>query len=326
MRFFTFIFLLLLVTISGCIVNPTGNIIKTTNEPIHENNIETKVYFCPRDNCQDIIKNTINNAKTSAHCAFFDLDLKDLINTIAKKSKRANVKVVIDKNNYEKQIKGPGIKVANSKQYMHNKFCIIDNNLVLTGSTNPTNNGVNFNNNNLIIIKSKYIVENYNDEFDELWNGIYASGNKVKYNKINSGNIILENYFCPEDNCKQQVIDTIKEAKESIYFMTFSFTDEDIADQILFKNIDIKGIFEARGATASYGQYNRLKDFGLEVKKDKNKKTMHHKVFIIDNKTVITGSMNPTGSGNFRNDENVLIIHNKEIASKFLEEFEILWG
>ena len=121
MHFFTSIFLLLLVTISGCIVNPTGNIIKTINEPVHENNIETKVYFCPRDDCQNIIKNTINSAKTSAHCAFFDLDLKDVINTIAKKSKKADVKVVIDKNNYEEQIKGPGIKIANSKQYMHNK-------------------------------------------------------------------------------------------------------------------------------------------------------------------------------------------------------------
>jgi len=53
---------------------------------------------------------------------------------------------------------------------------------------------------------------------------------------------------------------------------------------------------------------------------------MHHKVFIIDGKTVITGSMNPTGSGNKRNDENMLIIHNEKVVNKFLEEFEDLWN
>jgi phosphatidylserine/phosphatidylglycerophosphate/cardiolipin synthase-like enzyme len=54
-------------------------------------------------------------------------------------------------------------------------------------------------------------------------------------------------------------------------------------------------------------------------------KTMHHKVFIIDNKTVITGSYNPTKNANERNDENILIIHDKKIAEKYLKEFERIY-
>lgn len=49
---------------------------------------------------------------------------------------------------------------------------------------------------------------------------------------------------------------------------------------------------------------------------------MHHKVFIIDGKTVVTGSFNPTAGGNTRNDENILIIEDEEIAELFLEEFD----
>ena len=49
---------------------------------------------------------------------------------------------------------------------------------------------------------------------------------------------------------------------------------------------------------------------------------MHHKVFIIDGKTVITGSFNPTEGGDKRNDENILIIRDEGIAQKFREEFE----
>lgn len=49
---------------------------------------------------------------------------------------------------------------------------------------------------------------------------------------------------------------------------------------------------------------------------------MHHKVFIVDEKIVVTGSFNPTMSGDIRNDENIVIIYDKEIASEFLEEYD----
>jgi len=104
--------------------------------------------------------------------------------------------------------------------------------------------------------------------------------------------------------------------------MTFSFTNEGIADAILFNDkADIRGLFEKVGSGSEYSQYNRLKDFGLDVRVDNNSFSMHHKVFIIDNRTVITGSMNPTGAGDHKNDENILIIHDKKIAMKYVEEF-----
>ena len=49
---------------------------------------------------------------------------------------------------------------------------------------------------------------------------------------------------------------------------------------------------------------------------------MHHKVFIIDQETVITGSFNPTNAGDSKNDENILIIKDKGIAKQFKEEFD----
>jgi len=68
-----------------------------------------------------------------------------------------------------------------------------------------------------------------------------------------------------------------------------------------------------------------MQDFGLNVTWDNNPANMHHKVFIIDNSTVITGSFNPTGAGNDKNDENVLIIHDKYIAEKYLREFKLVY-
>jgi phosphatidylserine/phosphatidylglycerophosphate/cardiolipin synthase-like enzyme len=48
---------------------------------------------------------------------------------------------------------------------------------------------------------------------------------------------------------------------------------------------------------------------------------MHHKVIIIDDETVVLGSYNFTSSAEAYNDENVLIIHDTEVAGLFVEEF-----
>jgi len=292
-----------------------------------ETNLEPIILFCPEDNCEQNLIAFINLSKKSLHCVFYDLKLKDIINILASKSKDVEVKIVLEKNNYKNQIKGPGIRLDNNNYYMHNKFCIIDYNAVWTGSANPTERGFFQNNNNILFFYSKYLAENYEEEFKELWDKNFTVA-KVKYPIIYYNSKKIENYFCPEDECSKHIVDVINKAKKSIYFMTFSFTNEDIADAILFKDqrISIKGIFETTQAGSSYSQYQRLKDFGLEVIKDRNKANMHHKVFIIDNEIVITGSFNPSESGDKRNDENILIIHDKFIAEKYLKEFGKVWA
>ena len=314
------ILFLLLVLVTGCSkTNITGDVIEETIPS--ETGKEIAVYFCPEDDCEDVLIKVVNSSTKSLHCALFDIDLEDLIKVIGKKSRSFDVKLVVDNVNYG-EIKGPGVRQDTSSQFSHNKFCVIDNKVVFTGSLNPTNNGAYKNNNNLIIIHSKYLANNYEDEFKELWNGEFGEGEKVRYPLIYFNNHEIENYFCPEDKCSEKIIKELRKAEKSIYFMTFSFTNEAIADAILFNDkADIKGLFEKRGSGSEYSQYNRLKDFGVDVRVDTNGYSMHHKVFIIDNRTVITGSMNPKGSGDGKNDENILIIHNKDIAKKYVEEF-----
>jgi phosphatidylserine/phosphatidylglycerophosphate/cardiolipin synthase-like enzyme len=313
--------MVLVVSLVGCIFEEDDGLY---GDFIPREDSEISVYFCPKDNCSLHLVNFIDSAKEYVNCAFFDLDLKEVINKLALKSQDVEVRLVIDNNNYDGSIKG-NIVVDTNSQLSHNKFCVVDGKKILTGSMNPTDRGAYYNNNNLIIVNSKYLARNYDDEFNELWGRNFSKGSEVKFPVVYLNNQRVENYFCPEDECAKHVIDIINKAEQSIYFMTFTFTNEDIADAILFKDVDIKGVFEAR-QVSKYSQFERLKDFGLDVKKDKNGYNMHHKVFIIDNKTVITGSFNPTKAGDNRNDENVLIIHDKDIAKKYLEEFEYLWN
>ena len=312
------LFVLILILIIGCSEVSKEIPSETTKWP--------EVYFCPRENCSERMVEVLESAEESVHCALFDINLKDVIGVLAEKSKSMDVKLVVD-NNYYHKIKGENVRQDDNNQLTHNKFCIVDGKKVTTGSFNPTERGAYKNNNNFLVFYSKYLAENYEDEFDELWNGVFGDGGKVKTPVIYLNNKRVENYFCPEDDCKGHVINILRRARKSVYFMTFSFTDEEIADAILFNDeAEIKGVFEKTQAGSKYSQYHRLNDFKMDVKKDSNSYNMHHKVFIVDGEIVITGSYNPTGAGSHKNDENVVVIYDKDIAKEYLEEFELVWG
>ena len=267
----------------------------------------------------------LSSAETSLHCAFFELDLPSLQQLLRDRALTQDVRVVMD-DGYLKDFNESFVR-ADRWGLMHNKFCVIDQKEVITGSTNPTENGVNKNDNNLVRIFSHLVVQNYEDEFQELWNGTFKGGEKVKSPRIHLSNSSLETYFCPEDQCAEHLKDELEKAQEHIFFLTFSFTHAGIADILLLKHLDgvpIEGVMEA-SQVSKYSQYQRLRHNQIAVRKDTNPSMMHHKVFIIDGKTVVTGSFNPTENGDKRNDENMLVIHDPLLAQHFQEEFHRIW-
>ncbi len=315
---------LFLLFLAGCNIGITG---KSISAIPNETSANPEVYFCPREDCGKILEAQINSANSSVHCALYNINLKNVINALAKKSKSIDVKIVMDNDNQKGQVKGDGIRIDNDNQLMHNKFCVFDRNRIITGSFNPTLNDNDYNNNNIILVHSSTIAENYEDEFKELWGEKFGSGDSVRHPVFYINGVKFENYFCPEDNCAKHVISLINNADRSVYFMAFSFTSESIGDAIIKKNsVDIRGIFDSEQSSSKFSQLERMKGFGVDVKKDKGKHKMHHKVFIIDNETVVTGSFNPTLSADTKNDENLLVIHDKKIAELYLNEFDSLWN
>jgi phosphatidylserine/phosphatidylglycerophosphate/cardiolipin synthase-like enzyme len=74
------------------------------------------------------------------------------------------------------------------------------------------------------------------------------------------------------------------------------------------------------------GGYERSLEKGVEGRLDGNQHAMHHKVILIDDQILITGSYNFSNNSKTRNDENTLIIHSPEMAALFRQEFERVWG
>lgn len=321
--------------------NLTGNIIaggeqSSENAAVENNNKSPAVIFCPRENCMENFVFIANNSDINTiHCAFFDLDLQEIAEILSQK----NATVIIDQLNYDSnkelfdRYNLNIIKSTNSK-YMHNKFCVFDGKIVWTGSFNPTKNCNFKNNNNAVAVYSEILAENYEEEFQEMLSGVYGINTvkkKIENQKIKTPVVLLnnhttENYFCPEDSCAEKIIKEINSAKSEIYFMAFSFTNKEIANKLIQKKnqgIAVSGVME-KSQGGQYSVFDLLVGSRIEVMWDKNPAKMHHKVFIIDNSTVITGSMNPTGSGDYGNDENLIIFHDKEIAERFLGEYNFL--
>ncbi len=308
------IILLLVLILTGCSNSIRGKYTEVRTV-VSEDVGNSSVVFCPRENCSNALAEFILSAEEYVYCAFFDLDLEDVIDALKEKSKKIDVKVVVDKDNYELVDDLKFVKHDTRSAFMHNKFCVKDDLWISSGSFNPTDNGANLNNNNLIFIKSKYLASNYKDEFTELWNGEFGKGDNVRYPIINIGDSKVKNWFCPEDFCGDKIEEELKKAQNNIYFMVFSFTHNGIANELLMKNedIDVKGIFEKRGSSTEYSKFNVMDYQEADVRKDNNSYAMHHKVFIIDNNIVITGSFNPSKNADTNNDENILIISDKEI-------------
>ena len=297
----------------------------TTADQVYDSNFGAiELHFCPAENCSSYMYSTLSSAEESIHCALFDLNLPEIIAVLTEKNDEIDVKLVVDDNHYEELADLDFVRQDTSSQYSHNKFCIVDDEIVTTGSMNPTYNGNYKNNNNLVIVESSILAENYEDEFSELWSGEFGDGKRTEDPIVVLDGTIVKNYFCPEDWCANKIIDELSLANESIHFLTFSFTSEPIARKLIElhdANITVTGVFEKQ-QNSKYSKYAELLDAGLNVRWDTNKYKMHHKVFIIDSKIVVTGSMNPSKSGDTRNDENLLIIYDEEIASLFLKEFE----
>ncbi|MBS3123459.1 hypothetical protein J4437_02355 [Candidatus Woesearchaeota archaeon] len=286
------------------------------------------VYFCPREDCENAFLQFISSAENSLHCALYEIDMPSVQQKLLEMERNGKLEVrIVTDDDYLKEFNHSFVKV-DSYGLMHNKFCILDGKKISGGSMNPTLNDMTRNNNNLLLIESEVLARNYEEEFAEMWNGTFKKGEKVRQPMLKIGDTLVSNYFCPEDQCAFQVKEELKKAKESIHFMTFSFTNDLIGNMILLKKMDnltVRGVMDIQQVSKD-SQFHVFSNQGIDVLKDGNKYKLHHKVFIIDNETVITGSFNPTGNGDKNNDENVLIIKDKDLARKYLDEWEMVYG
>lgn len=278
----------------------------------------------------------IDAARLSVEVAVYELDLWSVRDALIAAHRRGvSVRMVTDSDNIDtgeiQDLKEAGIPVLGDRResLMHNKFAIIDHQEVWSGSMNFTINDAYKNNNNLIRMRSSQLAQDYVTEFEEMFAqdqfGMGSPAN-TPYPSLTIEGTRLNVYFSPDDGAAAHLIERIQEAQRSIHFLAYSFTSDDIADAILQRaqaGVTVSGVFEGSQVDSNLGgEYSRLVDAGLDVRLDGNAHNMHHKVMIIDEQVVVTGSYNFSANAEERNDENLLIINNLELARQFEAEFD----
>jgi len=285
----------------------------------------------------------IDQAETSVDVAAYDLDLPTVTEALLAAQRRGvGVRVVTESDNAGEEALGllreAGIPVVGDQSedgLMHNKFAVIDDQWVWTGSWNMTENGTTRNNNNAVLIASTALAENYRVEFEEMMAGQFGPTSPLNtpYPRVvitvetddgSTRQVEVENVFAPEGEVAKAVIGEIDAAQERIRFMSFVLTREDIAQAMVERaeaGVVVQGVMESRNVGSPYSQYDRLRAAAHDVLLDGNPYMMHHKVIIVDDETVILGSYNFSYSAEMDNDENVLIVHDAEVAGLFVEEF-----
>lgn len=217
---------------------------------------------------------------------------------------------------------------------MHDKFFIFDNKTVLTGSANISNTDMSgFNSNAIILINSTKIANIYEQEFEQMYEGrFHKAKSKIKNKEIEVDWGELAVYFSPKDRAiTTQIIPLINNAKKYIYMPVFLITHKELTENLINaskRGVAVKIILDATNTHTSSSKMKMLRQDGhggIQVKTENLAGKLHSKSIIIDDLYTVIGSMNFSKSGEGSNDENLIIIKNRDIAVFYKTFFQYLW-
>jgi phosphatidylserine/phosphatidylglycerophosphate/cardiolipin synthase-like enzyme len=286
----------------------------------------------------------VDTAERTIHVAAFEFDLIPVAEAmVAARQRGVDVRLITDDEYGIEADESEGIELFNMlgragipvredgrSALMHNKFWIFDDQTVWTGSANPTANDSLRNNNNVLVLESPRVAAIYEREFEEMWHGDFGPGSPsgLERQDVTIEGMPVQVLFGPEDDVIPHLVRLVEGARHSIRFMAYSFTHDELGDAVSARardGIDVAGIVETRGSKTEHSEMTKLHCAGVYVRQDGNPRAFHHKVLMIDDQTVVTGSLNFSHSADESNDENVVILRNTDVADRYQREFDRRW-
>lgn len=127
----------------------------------------------------------------------------------------------------------------------------------------------------------------------------------------------------PKFDCATAIIDLFNQAKKTAHVTIYSLTEPDIVNAMIDAHkrkvevIVIVDNTESKNASMA-AAINRLIQAGVDVRLAvRQTALMHNKVGIFDGQIVATGSFNWTKNAEYRNDENLIIVDGRNIATDY---------
>ncbi|MBI3527168.1 MAG: phospholipase D family protein [Betaproteobacteria bacterium] len=141
----------------------------------------------------------------------------------------------------------------------------------------------------------------------------------------------IEFAFTPGDDAADLIVRTIDAARSQVLVQAFSFTHRGIADALVrahHRGLDVQVIADRdQTELVESSAMQHLVGAGLPVFMDADHSAAHNKVIVIDHNakqpTLITGSFNFTFAAQYRNAENVLVLHgNPDLTRVFFDNWQ----
>lgn len=294
---------------------------------------------------EDALLHFIGNATASIDAAVYGLDRQSIVDAlIAAHNRGVTVRIVGDDEaatgeyaaSYQ-ALSINGIQVVTdttTSKIQHNKFLVIDGQVVWTGSTNFTDTGFTLNANNSIVMTDTVLAGTYATEFVEMWSGAFhESKSDNTAHLIQYDDALVESYFSPTDLPAFEVWNELANAEQTIHFAMFFWTDDLLSQRVIERlqgGVQVYGVWDQLGAANVSSQDEALCAAGAHIGIEDLPGKVHHKFAVIDvegdDPTVILGSYNWMDAGAYDNDENTLIIHDRALAQAYYGEWQTLWS
>lgn len=295
----------------------------------------------------------INAARQTLDVVMYNTNRSDLVNAVkAAHNRGVRVRYIAAAATANTALKPPPafpVLYGNDSALMHNKFLVIDADLaddawVMSGSMNWTNTNMVDDYNNVLFIQDQSLARAYELEFNEMWGGNTSLPDPVAArfgsNKTDNtphdfviGGKQVSCYFSPSDQVTRRIEEAVRTADHQASFALFSFTKNELGNAMIAEHNSgtwVRGLIENINDQGT--EYEWLRSKGIPVQAHPDAALLHHKYAVMDagypdsEPIVVTGSHNWSQNAESNNDENTLIIRDRELAVLFQAEFERRWA
>ncbi len=207
---------------------------------------------------------------------------------------------------------------------MHDKFAVLDDREVWTGSANWSYNGLHKNDNDLLVLTGEPAARLYHAAFEALWRRKPRPPAPATL-ELDDGAISV--YFTPGfgEAALARIVRELDGAEREVWVAAFVLTHPRILAALnaaARRGVAVRVLLERRNLPDS-----REEDLDprVELRQDANPAALHFKTIVIDERTVVTGSFNFTRSAAVRNDENLLVLTHPQLARRYKEKVWERW-
>ena len=263
------------------------------------------------------------------------------------------------------KLEGYGADVRYVTKVMHHKFVIVDSARLLTGSSNWSRSAYSRYDEDLLRFVDEPELAAFQSEFDHIWNNAKEYGVKRFDDQRKPGNSGCENVYFTSANlepylyrgsptfrtkvslddgvCGNRMIEAIEASKKGIKIATAHYRRHDLHDALLRamkRGVQVEVLLDQQerhpdststsnalydealalaGAEVRYKVYSRCWNFRTALQ-------MHCKYMIVDERLVLTGSLNWSENAELKTFENLVVVTDFDVVAKYVDRFQMKWN